>query len=138
MIPQDTAAVVVYFSAAWPNYEVTEQTVHVWHESVLDIDPTVANEAMRVLVKSCEWFPSIARFRQECATIAERRRLKMATAAGLASGKSAPPPPELLAEIRMFVESAPVRLAKHNHKGPKPCPVCGGLPPKGNQAVGEA
>ncbi len=124
---QETAQTLAYFAAAWPNFGLTEETVEVWLEAVADINPEHAVQARETLVKTSEWVPSIARFRQECASIAHWKRERFAAAAGLPPGPAAALPIELVADLRQNLASNGPR--KHWHGGPHPCPSCGGVIP---------
>lgn len=126
MTDNDTAAVLAYFASAWPNYDLTEPTVRVWQQECADLDPLDAEQAMRQLVRSEQFFPTIAKFRQQVRTLAyDRRHRQVATAIG--SGAPQPWPSELVASIKATIASNGTR--RHWHGGPNPCPVCGGIAP---------
>lgn len=104
---EETAAVLAYFAAAWPNQNLPEETVQVWATELVDVDPANASDAMHRLVRECEWMPTVARFRAACVTVALERRNRVAEAAGLPSGRPAEWPAELVAELREMLKTAP-------------------------------
>lgn len=122
MTPQDTIAVVAYFGAAWPTFDPSDDTIDAWVAELGDIVAADANDAMRQLVRTSEFAPSIAKFRAECKAVALSRTHRHHVAL--------PPvryqvPQELLGTLRRLVNEMGGRT--HNHKGPNPCKVCGGL-----------
>lgn len=129
---QETAQTLAYFAAAWPNFGLTEDTVEVWLEAVADVDPAVAVQAREELVKTCEFVPTIARFRKECATVAHWRR-ERTTQPALPTGSKPAWPDELVTDLKAMALEAGTR--SHWHGGPYPCPVCGGLNPEARKPV---
>lgn len=92
----ETTRVVAFLAAAFPNQALPEATVTLWADTLDDIPVEHAVAVAKQIVKTDEWFPSIARFRQ--VWLEQRRRARMAEQpalpAGRASGK------EHLAELR--------------------------------------
>jgi hypothetical protein len=127
----ETAAVLAYFAAAWPDKDFPTQTVDVWVDACADLDPIAANTAMRRMVKQENWFPTIARFRAAVAAEEHAQRNQFAARAGLPSPEPVGEPPKaLLAAIRAMVADMKKNQRKHWHGGPNPCEVCGGIDPK--------
>lgn len=92
----EAARVIAFLAAAWPNQDLPEATIALWADTLDDIPVEYAVAVAKQIVKTDEWFPSIARFRQ--VWLEQRRRARMAEQpalpAGRASGK------EHLAELR--------------------------------------
>lgn len=122
---QDTAAVIAYFGAAFPNFDPSDDTLDVWVAEVEDIDPTDAYEAMRSLVKTSRFVPSIAEFRAECKALALRRQ-QQPPARAISTGRGEVPE-ELVGALRVMAADASRK--QHWHGGPEPCRVCGGMKP---------
>lgn len=120
----DVAAVLAYFTAAFPNMEITHDTADVWANELYDIDPDVAPKAMRNVVKESEFPPTIAKFREACRVVAYHQRIASGPVA-LEPGEDTDPDFDFLAaaaELRKQLSNWSTR--GHNHKGPEPCPVC--------------
>lgn len=104
---QETTAVIAYFGAAWPTFDPSDDTIDVWVSEVGDIDAGDAGEAMRALVRTSEFPPSIAKFRAECQSIAWRRLNRFRQAA-LPSGPMEWPK-ELIAELHTVLKESSKR-----------------------------
>jgi hypothetical protein len=100
MTHQQLAAIVAYLGAAFPTFDPSDDTVDVWWNELQDIDGDVAYEAMRLIVQTSEWPPSIAKFRAECRTITNRQRVVHADEMGLPRGEVVPFPKEQITELR--------------------------------------
>lgn len=74
---RETAEILGYLAAAWPKYELAEETVAVWVDQFANVDFEVAQSAAKAVVASDEWFPSVARFR-ELVGVQMRQRPKAA------------------------------------------------------------
>lgn len=61
---RETAEVLAYLSAAYPKYELFEETVAVWADQLERTDFGVAKAAAKKLVATDQFFPSVARFRE--------------------------------------------------------------------------
>jgi hypothetical protein len=61
---RETAEVLGYLSAAFPKYEMFEETVNVWSDQFSDTNFEAAQRAAKNVVASDQWFPSVARFRE--------------------------------------------------------------------------
>lgn len=103
---QDTAAVIAYFGAAFPNFDPSDDTVDVWVAEVEDIDARDAADAMRNLVRTCEFPPTIAKFRAECKRLAFVRDNRYRPA--LTSGPMEWPK-EMVDELRAALKEASAR-----------------------------
>jgi hypothetical protein len=122
---QETAAVLAYFGAAFPNMDITDDTADVWAFELRDIHADFAEEAMRNVVKESEFPPTIARFREAVQHVARARTLRKPVPA--LDGPASVMPAEVIAELRANLKDWSSR--KHDHRGPGPCPVCGSVPP---------
>lgn len=60
---RETAEILGYLAAAWPKYELAEETVRVWVDQFEDVSFEHAQRAAKQIVAKDEWFPSVARFR---------------------------------------------------------------------------
>lgn len=109
MNPQDTIAVVAYFGAAWPTFDPSDDTVDVWVAELADVDPADARDAMRQVVRTSDFPPSIAKFRAECKAIALQRQQRTARAAGLPASGPMPWPAELVADLKAALKEASIR-----------------------------
>lgn len=124
---QEVAAVLAYFGSAWPSMDISDDTADVWIAELEDIDPSVAGDAMRYVVRTRDFPPSIAAYRAACQEVAHRRQQNRPMAA-IESGPPEEVPRELVAAIREVIKTQ--ANARHWHGGPGPCPVCGGPPPR--------
>lgn len=126
----DTEAAQVFglLRAAWPDKQLPDKTIDLWLELATDLHVDDAKRAAEQIVREDQWFPSIARFRQVCEVWAHRRRNQDAADRGLPGPRHAAPPPELLAAARELLAAREV-MPDHDHRGPAPCLVCGGVAP---------
>jgi hypothetical protein len=125
---RNATAVLGVLSAAWPNQDVSEQTATVWMEMLDAVEVEDAMTAARKLVRTSHWFPSIAQFLNETHAEEHARRNRHAARYGLPRNhQTVPPPPRLLAACRELLEE--MKGKRHDHHGPAPCPVCGGINP---------
>lgn len=122
MNKSEVAAVLAYFGAAFPNMDISHDTADVWAFELSDIDPDVAPDAMRAVVKESEFPPTIAKFREACRVIAYRRRFEQRPPELPAAQSDDALPQELIADLRARLKDWSTK--GHNHKGPEPCPVC--------------
>lgn len=124
MNAQETATVLAYFAAAFPNMELSDDTADVWAFELRDIDPDLAPEAMRAVVKESEFAPTIAKFREACRVIAYHQRIANPVPA-LEPAPDTEPDFDFHAAAAELREQLKTWTTKgHNHKGPDPCPVC--------------
>jgi hypothetical protein len=64
MSKQDTAQVLAVLSAGFPHVTVTKETARVYHEVLVDLEPSDVMEAITRLLKTAEWFPPAALIRR--------------------------------------------------------------------------
>lgn len=126
---EETAEVLAYLSAAY-RAPFTEANVAVWLQELADLDGESCLAGARRLVKVNPRFPSIAELR--ASTLVEQDRVTRTFTEAL---EPAPPTPEEKQAIRRFHDLcketiASQRRTPHDHKGPGPCPACGGPPGK--------
>lgn len=103
---EETAAVIAYFGAAWPTFDPSDDTIDVWVAELGDIDPRDALEAMRSLVRTSDFPPSIAKFRAECQSLAWRRLNQFRPALPRGPMKW---PAELVAELHTVLKESSKR-----------------------------
>ena len=79
---EDIVKVMRYLVAAWPQYELTEQTVAVYVMQLLrrGYEADVLLLAAMALVDSSTWFPTVAALHDEAGRIATERTLWFLTA----------------------------------------------------------
>jgi hypothetical protein len=122
----EATQVLAILSAAWPNQQVSRETAQLWLGMLAELDQRDAMAAARDAVRQDQWFPTIARFLQLAEARKHGRRNREATERGLPSAhRAAPPNPELMKATRRLI--AERQGQHHNHHGPGPCPVCGGV-----------
>lgn len=135
MIRADAAQVLKILSAPH-GFTIEPDTMDVWFQAALErCDPTLATEVAVRLVEKEERFPTPARFNAERAGV-ERERYEAIRAAAPVQGQIPPVPitreerAEWIAEMRRMLTPLGRRGTRgHDHRGPEPCPVCGGISP---------
>lgn len=83
MTPTETQGLLAWFAAAFTNHELPDNTPKVWATELADVNPEDARTAMHLLVKTETFHPSIARFRETCASMARRRHMANADTRGI-------------------------------------------------------
>lgn len=88
----DVVNVLRYMSAAWPRYELLEQTVavYVMHLMRTRLAADVLLLAAMYLVDTVDKFPSVAEWREEAFTIERRREWWYCTGNYLVQGEELP------------------------------------------------
>lgn len=110
MNERETSAVLAMLSAAWPNHELTKPTIALWARHLQHTVPADAMAAADLIVKTDEWFPSIARFME---TVRARARSRVGHSQTAAIGAGDDPPLEgddakaALEKVRAAVAAAP-------------------------------
>lgn len=120
----EVAGLLAYFGSAWPKMELPDDTADIWARELEDVNVDVARAAAKRLVRSSTFFPSIAEFFEACKHEAQQRHLAEPLPA-LPPGEDSEPDFDLhaaLEDLRGKLTDWSTR--GHNHKGPKPCPVC--------------
>lgn len=110
MNKQQLATIVAYLGAAFPTFDPSDDTVDVWWNELQDIDGDVALEAMRLIVRTSEWPPAIAKFRAECQSIARRQQMVRADEYGLMAPSGEGFPKEQIAELREMLKRKAAEL----------------------------
>ncbi|HEX9995295.1 MAG TPA: hypothetical protein VGB14_20400, partial [Acidimicrobiales bacterium] len=59
--------------AAWPQEKFHDRTPDVWADALRNVDPDDGLAAARLLVRSDNWFPSVARFLETANALARQR-----------------------------------------------------------------
>jgi hypothetical protein len=66
MNKQEVAQILAVCSAAYPHVTVTKETALVYSDLLADVDFEVAQRAVRRVIASSQFFPSIAAIREAC------------------------------------------------------------------------
>ena len=64
MNKQEVAQILAVLSAGFPNAQVTKETARVYFEVLSDLDAPQVSQAIGVLLRTSEWFPSAATIRK--------------------------------------------------------------------------
>lgn len=78
MKPSEAAELVMMLLGAYPTAKSTAATGHVFESMLADLDVRTAREAVKRLIATSKFMPSVAEIREECAAI---DRAKAAAAA---------------------------------------------------------
>lgn len=108
MTETQLAAIIAYFAAAYPQFDPSDDTVDVWWNEVKDIDGGVAYQAMRNVVQTSEFAPTIARFRAECRIVAHQESMR-STRPELPRGVAAFPK-ELVDDLRAMLREKSAQI----------------------------
>lgn len=120
MTRNEIQRVLGYLAAAHPTFDLNEATVAVYAESLATVEPAHAMDAACRLVTSEKWFPSVARLLEEVRAVKRKGEPEVKALA-----QPSMPGGQHLTESRKLLASW--KGARHNHFGPNPCPVCGGV-----------
>jgi hypothetical protein len=66
MNSRQAGEILAYLSAAWPRYELHEETIRVWVDQLQGIDFGAAKDAARRIVAEDDWFPAVSRMISLC------------------------------------------------------------------------
>jgi hypothetical protein len=69
---QDMEKIFKYLIGAYPNFSIPDVTLEVYAEFLKDLDADVLEEAIKMVVVTCKFFPSIAEIRSACADLVAR------------------------------------------------------------------
>ena len=128
MTPAGVAQLLGYLSIAYPRPNPPDAfTPDLWMEQLAAIDDEVALAAAKRWVHEQKWMPSVAEIAQACRTIVavEDMRRRALPSGHLDREASVAARDEVTGELREVL--ARKALAEHDHHGPAPCPVCGGV-----------
>lgn len=131
MNSQEAGDVLSALTAAWPNQNLPRETVQLWIGVIAKLDLNDAMAGAWTVVREDTWFPSVARYLAAVKAAQHARANREAASRGLPSpGRRVPD----RARFDEFVSGCRDQLAArgtrgHDHRGPEPCPVCGGMPP---------
>lgn len=64
MIQQQTAQVCAYIAAANPQWRATKETIHVYHDLLLDLEFDQVMHALKQILKTADWVPTPAQIRR--------------------------------------------------------------------------
>lgn len=68
MTREETARLLAYLASAFPQATIRRENAEMYHRHLRDISYDEAMDAANVLIPTCEWFPSIAKIREEVET----------------------------------------------------------------------
>lgn len=127
MNDHEAAVVLGVLTAAWPKQDLPDATVDLWLSLLTELDLGDARAAANTVVRQDQWFPAVARFLEVAGAAKRARQHREAEHRGLpdASAVAVAPPAELTEAARRLI--AEQRATRHDHHGPDPCPVCGGV-----------
>lgn len=122
----EAAQVLDLLTAAYPSQELADGTVALWLKALTQVDAADAKATASRIVASSEFFPSMAKFREQLAAERRARENREAVTRGLARPRTNVPDPECFAQIVGGVRDQLAQRAtrRHWHAGPDPCPVC--------------
>lgn len=125
----EAATVFRVLKAGWPDKKLPDETIDLWVDMATDLHVDDAKAAAHQIIREDKWWPTIARFREVTEAHARRRRDRDAETRGIPAGGRPHhrPPDEIIKGAHKLIAERK-RLGPHNHHGPEPCPVCGGLP----------
>ena len=66
MDSRQAGEILAYLSAAWPRYELHEETIRVWVDQLRSVDFEAAQVAARRIVAEDDWFPAVSRLKALC------------------------------------------------------------------------
>lgn len=64
MNPSEAKAILTTLTTAWPNADLPDETLRTWSQMLAAIPYQSAAAAADAVIRSDNWFPSIARFRE--------------------------------------------------------------------------
>lgn len=134
MNTQEVQRCLGYLCAAFPNAPMTDATAAIWLEHLVGYEAEDGMVAVRRIIAESTFFPSIAEFvTQATAARTNRRRREapwdgfdVALPAGPQTSSERAQIAKLAGMCRDVVQRSKA-LGTHDHHGPKPCPVCGGV-----------
>ena len=128
MTPAGVAQLLGYLTIAYPRPNPPDAfTPDLWMEQLATVDDDVAITAAKQWVHEQKWMPSVAEIAAACrqATRHEEMRRRALPSGHVDREASVAARDEVTGELREVL--ARKALAEHDHRGPAPCPVCGGM-----------
>lgn len=131
MTPENVTALLDHLAAAYPTAKGEPDTALIWLQHLNELPVADARDAAYRWIEREKWMPRIAEFVAECRDVARERYQ-----ADLAARALPPAPPvaqsDAKANLQQLIAVTRSMLAKqagnkHQHSGPNPCPVCGGM-----------
>jgi hypothetical protein len=131
----DGITIIARLMAAWPGHEWSDPTAEMWLEDLEAWHLEEAMAAVQMCRRTLDWSPSWHQFLE---ALAAARRTQSQTIYRAELTRPGVHTPEANIEaIRLirnwYANKTNMRL-RHWHGGPDPCPICGGLNPKVEQA----
>lgn len=115
MTPDEADAVLARLVSAWPNTDLPDPTIGIWHEHLALMSGVVAMDAVRDLESGSRFFPSLAEFRQAYDVAVQRDRLSKAQDRGLPTPVERSVGPERAKELIEGLR-AKINASKHDGK----------------------
>lgn len=69
MTKTEVASILAICAAAYPHVAVTKETAIIYADLLADIDLMVAQRAVKRLIATSQYFPTVAAIREQCASI---------------------------------------------------------------------
>lgn len=121
----EIAAVLGYIGSGWPNWKMSDDTADVWAGELQPLNADMAREAARNLVRQSEHTPTVAAFLEQYRQVVNHHRIAQPVPE-LEPGEDSEPDFDFDAAMSDLRDKlANWSKVPHNHKGPRPCPVCG-------------
>lgn len=99
-------------SAAFPNVQLPEATVHVWAEHLASYRPDDGLAACRLVEQTYDWFPTLKQFR-DAIQAAARNRIAADAPPALAEDYGPPTPPDKaqanIVRLRQTLAAHPIK-----------------------------
>lgn len=128
MTANEVVALLAYMSAAWPNVEITEDTARLWSKHLDRLNGEDALAAADTLIRSSDFFPSVAQLLQVAKPhTADRVRREQAAdyeRKALAAGPVIGDVDKLRRVIRQTLTVQAGHQHLHGKHGPCPVPDC--------------
>lgn len=142
MTPHEAGQLLAMMAAAYGLKDVSDDHSEVWYQSAFQrVDYQLGLDAMQRVIELDEYRPTPARFNAECRVIERARYLDER-----AAQPSLPAIPTAETERQQHITEMRAMLGPlsrdgsrgHDHRGPMPCPVCGGINPAVRAALDPA
>jgi len=134
MTPHDITRLLDYLSLAYPNLVLADDTPMLWLQHFNETPVETVREAVHAWVDREKWAPTIAELRNECRVIEQGEWAAGAEAVPLQQSiEESVEERSAASEVRgaffaAMRDALRVQAAvAHNHRGPGPCPACGGV-----------
>lgn len=76
MTRDEALGVLRVLTAAWPKFELTDDTIDVYVEFMRGVSADVGHVTARELIRHSQWFPTVTEFHRHAMSVARRERDK--------------------------------------------------------------